>query len=230
MVKGVPTIRVMKEDIVALQIKGHTAPATRALLGGHLRGVRNIPSLRSVYRVRRVWRRYGLIGIAKKRGPCIPRAGRGLSGDLAKIIRQWCSCPDGKRRGTRLKRLQNFLAINPRVNRFVSCATLCKWLRRMGLTRKKGMRVALQQDPLKVSLFWARCQMLGVDPDLTVWFDESGIDTRDWQMMYGYADKGQRFDIIEKFGRGERIDCLASCDASRRGLFCVEFVHRGTVQ
>ena len=230
MVKGLRVTRTACEDIVGYQIQGRTAAETHALLGGPLRTMRNVPSMRSIRRVRRCWRLYGTVRAPKSRGISKGTPLRGLSASLARIIEAFCKCPDGQQRGTRLKRLRAHLCVNPRVNRMIPIPTLCKWLRRLGLTRKKGTRVALQQDPLKVSAFWARCQMLCVDPDDTVWFDESGMDDRDFRMFWGYALKGERFETVEKLGRGKRIDCLTSCDSSAGGLFCVDFVHRGTVQ
>ena len=168
--KGTPLSRSMREDIVAFATMGHNVQQTRTLLGGPLRGLRALPSARSIRRVRCTWRLHGVVGAGKKRG--IGYKGRGLTASLALTIRAWCRQPDGQKRGTRLRRLQKFLSMHPHVNRVVPVSTLCRWLKRMGLTRKKGTRVALQQDPEKVSAFWTRCQLLRVDPDLTVWFDD----------------------------------------------------------
>ena len=207
-------------------IQGYNVEQTLQQLGGPLRGLRSLPSRATVCRVRSVWRKSGTIALARGRG--VGASDQGLSASLAIIIRQWCRRPDGKKRGTRLKRLQSFLHVHPDVNRVVHTSLLCRWLRRLGLTRKKGTRVAKEQDPIKVSMFWTRCQILGLDPDATVWFDESGIDARDWRMERGYAPEGERFDTVESISRGHRIDALTSCDTSDAELFCVEFVHNGT--
>ena len=123
-----------------------------------------------------------------------------------------CAClPGGKRRGTRLSKLRKFLQMNPVVNRSVPRCTLCTWLKRLGLTRKKGTRVALQHDPVKVALFWTKLQLLHVDVDEAVFFDESGINTDDWNMYYGYSEKGTRFYTEERVGRGERIIAWCPC-------------------
>ena len=184
---------------------------------GPLCGMKSVPCLRSIYTVRRIWRKYGIVGISKHRS--LGRGARGLSATVACIIRAWCRKPGGKRRGTRLSKLRKFLQMNPVVNRSVPRCTLCRWLKRLGLTRKKGTRVALQQDPVKVALFWTKLQLLDVDVDEAVFFDESGINTDDWNMYYGYSEKGTRFYTEERVGRGERINCLVSVCTSRTGLF-----------
>ena len=228
MVKGKAVDRHVREEIVAHQILGRNARETRRLLWGPLCGMKSVPCLRSIYTVRRIWRTYGIVGISKHRS--LGRGARGLSATVACIIRAWCRKPGGKRRGTRLSKLRKFLQMNPVVNRSVPRCTLCRWLKRLGLTRKKGTRVALQQDPVKVALFWTKLQLLDVDVDEAVFFDESGINTDDWNMYYGYSEKGTRFYTEERVGRGERINCLVSVCTSRTGLFCVDFVHKGSVK
>jgi hypothetical protein len=49
----------------------------------------------------------------------------------------------------------------------------------------------------------------------TVWFDESGFDTRSWLIHWGYALKGERFESVEAAGQGSRIDCLTSFDSDQ---------------
>jgi hypothetical protein len=44
----------------------------------------------------------------------------------------------------------------------------------------------------------------------TVWFDESGFNTRNWLMHWGYALKGDRFETV---GQGSWIDRLTSFDS-----------------
>jgi hypothetical protein len=85
--------------------------------------------------------------------------------------------------------------------------------------------VALQQDPERVALFWETCQNLGLDPWETVWMDECGFDFRDFLLLYGYSEKGERFHTEEKLGRGERINSLASMWIG--GCFDAEFFHGG---
>jgi transposase len=186
MVKGKAVDRHVREEIVAHQILGRNARETRRLLWGPLCGMKSVPCLRSIYRVRRIWRTYGIVGISKHRS--LGRGARGLSATVACIIRAWCRKPGGKRRGTRLSKLRKFLQMNPVVNRSVPRCTLCRWLKRLGLTRKKGTRVALQQDPVKVALFWTKLQLLDVDVDEAVFFDESGINTDDWNTYHPQAN------------------------------------------
>jgi hypothetical protein len=82
-----------------------------------------------------------------------------LTADQIDGLRRWCRKPGGKRRGTCL-RLRACVGFDMHFNRSVSTNTMCRWLNRLGLTRKKGSRVALQQDPERVALFWETCQNL----------------------------------------------------------------------
>ena len=86
-------------------IQGYNVEQTLQKLGGPLRGLRSLPSRATVCRVRSVWRKSGTIALARGRG--VGASDQGLSASLAIIIRQWCRRPDGKKRGTRLKRLQS---------------------------------------------------------------------------------------------------------------------------
>jgi hypothetical protein len=109
----------------------------------------------------------------------------------------------------------------------VDTSTICRWLKRLGLTRKKGSRTALQQDPEKIAAFWERCQRVGLDPHLAVWFDECGFDFRDFRLHYGYSPRGERFYTEERLGRAKRITALASMSA--QGVFAVDFHQNGSI-
>ena len=191
-----------------------------ARTGTPLEGAHAVPSLSTIRRIRR---RYRETGEYKARARCGPMIS--LSGSQMESLRSWCKRPGGQRRGTRLRRACAWFDVQ--FKRRVPPGTVCRWLKRMGLTRKKGSRTALQQDPEKVAFFWDQCQRHGLDPWATVWFDECGFDFRDFQMLYGYSPCGERFYTEERLGRGERINCLASMWAG--GAFEVEFFHAGSI-
>ena len=191
-----------------------------ARTGTALEGAHAVPSIRTIKRIRRRFRETGLYTARPRCGPMIS-----LTGAQMESLRWWCKKPGGKRRGTRLRRACAWFDVQ--FNRTVGTNTVCRWLKRMGLTRKKGTRVALQQDPEKVAFFWEQCQRHGLDPWETVWFDECGFDFRDFQMHYGYSPRGERFYTEERLGRGERINCLASMWVG--GAFEVEFFHGGNI-
>lgn len=198
------------ETMVGLELKGTV-----------LQGARAVPSLSTIYRVRRCMRVNGRAGCAKGRG------GRGIPLGCSQImaLRKWCKEPNGKKRGTRLRMACAWFetVYEERPHR----STMCRWLRLLKLTRKKGTRVAAQQDPERVALFWERCNDVGLDPWETVWFDECGFDSRDFLMEYGYSPEGERFDTVEWLGRGRRINCLSSMTV--HGLFAVDFYHNGSI-
>ena len=160
-----------------------------------------MPSLSTIYRVRRCMCRNGRSGCAKGRGA------RGIYLQYSQILalKKWCRTSDGKKRGTRLRMVcawfEKVYEHRP------SHSKMCRWLCALKLTRKKGTRVASQQDPERVALFWETCHETGLDPFRTVWFDECGFDNRDFLMQYGYSPKGERFDTVEWLGRGHRINC-----------------------
>ena len=185
-----------------------------------LQGAHVPPSRATIFRICRRFRQTGLTTARPRCGPMIS-----LTADQIDGLRRWCRKPGGKRRGTRLRRA--CVWFDMQFNRSVSTKTICRWLKRLGLTRKKGTRVALQQDPERVALFWETCQNLGLDPWETVWMDECGFDFRDFLLLYGYSEKGERFHTEEKLGRGERINSLASMWIG--GCFDAEFFHGGNV-
>ena len=191
-----------------------------ARAGTLLQGAHVPPSRATIFRICRRFRQTGLTTARPRCGPMIS-----LTADQIDGLRLWCRKPGGKRRGTRLRRA--CVWFDMQFNRSVSTKTICRWLKRLGLTRKKGTRVALQQDPERVALFWETCQNLGLDPWETVWMDECGFDFRDFLLLYGYSEKGERFHTEEKLGRGERINSLASMWIG--GCFDAEFFHGGNV-
>ena len=118
-----------------------------ARAGTLLQGAHVPPSRATIFRICRRFRQTGLTTARPRCGPMIS-----LTADQIDGLRRWCRKPVGKRRGTRLRRA--CVWFDMQFNRSVSTKTICRWLKRLGLTRKKGTRVALQQDPERVALFW----------------------------------------------------------------------------
>ena len=149
-----------RKEVVFCMLRGHGVQDTRAALrheGTALNGLYHAPSRATCFRI---LRRFKLTGLTTAK----PRNSRRhtLSADEIRALRVWCKRPGA-----------------------VDTSTICRWLKRLGLTRKKGSRTALQQDPEKFAAFLERCQRCGLDPYCTVWFDESGFDFRDFRLHYG---------------------------------------------
>ena len=107
-----------------------------ARAGTLLQGAHVPPSRATIFRICRRFRQTGLTTARPRCGPMIS-----LTADQIDGLRLWCRKPGGKRRGTRLRRA--CVWFDMQFNRSVSTKTICRWLKRLGLTRKKGTRVAL---------------------------------------------------------------------------------------
>ena len=68
---------------------------------------------------------------------------------------------------------------------FYDCATICRAIKRLGLSRKKMRRVALQRCELKQAEFIS--EVLEFDPSMLVFVDETGSDRRNSVRKYGYS-------------------------------------------
>ena len=71
---------------------------------------------------------------------------------------------------------------------FYDCATICRAIKRLGLSRKKMRRVALQRCELKRAEFIS--EVLEFDPSMLVFVDETGSDRRNSVRKYGYSLRG----------------------------------------
>ena len=74
--------------------------------------------------------------------------------------------------------------------RWVRESTICRYLKRLGMTRQKIQHVALQRSDCKRAEFIANVMMV-FDSSLCVWIDETGCDQRNAQRKYGYGIRGQ---------------------------------------
>ena len=71
---------------------------------------------------------------------------------------------------------------------FYDCATICRAIKRLGLSRKKMRRVAIQRCELKRAEFIS--EFLKFDPSMLVFISETGSDHRNSVRKYGYSLRG----------------------------------------
>ena len=90
----------------------------------------------------------------------------------------------------------------------VSASTICRLLRRCGLTRKKIRQVALKRCEKLRGAFMAQTFLLR--RDMFVWVDESGSDARDHIRKYGFALIGVTPTYHRLLSRGKRVNAIAA--------------------
>ena len=106
----------------------------------------------------------------------------------------------------------------------VSEATVCRLIRRHGLTRKKIRQIALQRSTEARALFMAH--VLSFPMEFFVWIDETGSDARTYARKFGYSLRGMRAECHRLLVRGQRISAIAAIASD--GLTAVE-LKTGTV-
>ena len=89
----------------------------------------------------------------------------------------------------------------------VSESTVCRILRRHGLTRKVRM-IALQRCEYLRAIFMA--EVLLYSRDQFVWIDESGCDARNYRRKFGYSLRGTRAECDHLLVRGKKIPSIAA--------------------
>ena len=94
----------------------------------------------------------------------------------------------------------------------VSQPTICRVLRRYGVTRKKIRQVALQRCESLRGAFMAQCLLF--KRDTFVWVDETGSDRRNCVRKFGYALKGTRAVYQRHLSRGLRVNALAAMSST----------------
>lgn len=90
----------------------------------------------------------------------------------------------------------------------VSQATICRLLKRHGLTRKKVRQVALQRSDSLRGIFIA--QALMYKRELFVCLDETGGNNRNCIRKYGYALRGETPKCHRMLVRGRRFSAIAA--------------------
>ena len=91
--------------------------------------------------------------------------------------------------------LVNFVLTNPGMYLLmmttgteVDCSTICRTLKRLGITRQKIRHVAMQRNEESRGKFMA--EMTTYDPEMFLWIDETGCDRRKFIRNYGYGIRG----------------------------------------
>ena len=101
----------------------------------------------------------------------------------------------------------------------VSESTVCRLLKRNGLTRKKIIQVARQRCTEYRGMFMA--DALQYPSNWLVFLDETGCDNRDHIRTHGYSFMGIPPVYHRFLSRGTRISAISAI--SQEGLLCYEF-------
>ena len=97
----------------------------------------------------------------------------------------------------------------------VAPSTICRLLRRYGITRKRVRQVALQRNDVFRGTFMAHCSLFSRDK--LVWLDETRSDGRDRIRKYGYALRGMRPVTHRFLSRGRRTKLMRLQQCHRMG-------------
>ena len=103
----------------------------------------------------------------------------------------------------------------------VSPPTVCRTLKRYGITRKKIRQVALQRCNSLRGAFMA--QICLFRRDMFVWLDETGSDARDHVRKFGYAIRGMRAEYHRLLSRGRRVNAIGAISCT--GLEALELTN-----
>ena len=92
--------------------------------------------------------------------------------------------------------------------RWVHESTLCRTLRRNGMTRQKIEQTALQRSDVMRAEFIAEVMMV-YKSSLCIWIDETGCDKRNALRRYGYGIRGHTPQNFHLKFRGKRYSALS---------------------
>ena len=106
----------------------------------------------------------------------------------------------------------------------VSPPTVCRLLKRFGITRKKIRQVAKQRCYALRGSFMAHSFLF--KREMFMWVDETGADHRDHIRKFGYALRGLTPTCHRILARGERVNAIAAVAAD--GILATE-IKTGTV-
>lgn len=101
----------------------------------------------------------------------------------------------------------------------VSEATICKLIKRHGITRKKVQKIALQRSSQLRGEFMATALLH--NKEQFVFVDETGCDNRSYMRKYGYAVRGCAPQCHHYLIRGERVSAVAAI--STEGLVAADY-------
>ena len=100
----------------------------------------------------------------------------GLTAEQAESIQEWVSLQND---GCQLAELQDYFTFRFQPDRIPDVSTFSRWLKYLGLNRKKESVIPAQQCQHKIDVFWNRMSSDDILPDEIVWMDEMGFDGRD---------------------------------------------------
>ena len=103
----------------------------------------------------------------------------------------------------------------------VSPPTICRLIKRYGITRKKIRQIAKQRCDSLRGAFMAQCFAFS-SRSMFVWVDETGTDNRDHIRKYGYALRGVTPTSKRLLVRGKRINAISAL--SSEGMLATEMV------
>ena len=107
---------------------------------------------------------------------------------------------------------------------WVSLSTICRTVQRLGFTRKKLTKIAMQQSDELRGQFMMEISVF--EPEMIVWVDETGSDRRNAVRSYGYSLRGMRaFSRVLRVG-GKRLNAIAAM--SLQGVEDI-YIAEGTV-
>lgn len=93
----------------------------------------------------------------------------------------------------------------------VSPPTVCRLMRRYGITRKRIRQVALQRCDALRGAFMAQCTVFSRNQ--LVWVHETGSDKRDHIRKYGYSIRETTPVTHRLLVRGQRVNAIAALSA-----------------
>ena len=108
--------------------------------------------------------------------------------------------------GIYLRELQQHLSHS--TGRWIHESTICRCLKRLGMSRQKIQHIALQRCDSKRAEFIANVMMV-FESSLCVWVDETGCDRRNAQRKYGYGIRGQTPQDFSLKLRGKRYSAIS---------------------
>ena len=94
----------------------------------------------------------------------------------------------------------------------ISPSTVCRLLKRYGVSRKKIRQIALQRCNSLRGTFMAHTFLYR--REFFVWIDETGSASRDAIRKYGYSLRGTRPEYHRLLTRGKRINAIAAMSST----------------
>ena len=118
---------------------------------------------------------------------------------------------------------------------WISCATICRTTKRLGLTRQKMRNVAIMRTEVLRAQYVADISIF--DPSMLMFVDETGCEQRNSIRRYGYGLRGITPVQHQIFVHGKRISCIGVLstrgiedayvvEGNVNGVIFIQFIHR----